>query len=1106
MAIISGVMMAARLWERRWRAVVPRALSVFFAVLAVYSALITLVGPLRRLLRPVTDVISTSLFSVEANLGYAVFLAILAGAVARHKRAAYWLLVLLLSLTVLLDVFLLWLIHLLYDSAVRGLESTWFLVTGTINLIFVAGLLVVLVCARQEFYAKVQRGAFRKALLTLAVLFAVSFGVAYLLVTLFPGTLAARGRAAWALEKALGGAVTLDLDRVGHPPAWVGFVVGLLTAVAILSAFLVLFRSQQASAELPPAQEARLRALLAGAGARDSLGYFATRRDRTAIFSPSGKAAVSYRVVAGVSLAGGDPIGDVEAWEPAIRTWMAQAGEYGWTPAAIGASEEGARAYNRAGLRVLQLGDEAVIEVAGFTLCGREMRGVRQAVNRVERAGYTLRVRRHEELTPQEMRRIIDRAEAWRDTEAERGFSMALGRLGDPADGRCVLVEALGPDDGHAALLSFVPWGERGLSLDLMRRDRDADNGLMEFMVSGLVEQAPALGVERISLNFAVFRAAFEEGARIGAGPVLRAWRGMLLFFSRWWQLESLYRSNVKYRPEWVPRYLAYEDGRDLPKVGLASAIAEGFLGRGPSLPTLLRRGESPARPVADGPHPAREGRAPEKGDGRRSGAGVPEQVRVRLAKLERIRAEGGDPYPPGHRRTHTAAEVRQAHPGLAADAHTGERVAVTGRVMLVRDHGKLLFATIADWSGTLQLMITEAAGLDRWRATVDLGDHVGCSGEVVTSRAGELSVLAEEWAPTAKCLRPLPGGHHGPAGPQSRARQRYLDLVTDPDAREMLRIRSATLYGLRTALIRRGFLEVETPILQPVHGGANARPFTTHMNAYDLRLHLRIAPELHLKRLCVGGVERVFELGRSFRNEGVSHKHNPEFTMLEVYQAYADHRTMQDLAREIIQEAAVAAFGAPVLRRHGQEIDISGSWRTTGVNEALSEAVGEQVTADTSVPELRKLADRLAVPYDPKWGWGAMIMELYGRLVEERTAGPVFYTGFPAEVSPLARPHRGDPRLAERWDLVAFGIEIGTAYSELTDPIEQRRRLTEQSLLAAAGDPEAMELDEDFLRALEYAMPPTGGLGLGVDRLVMMLTGRSIRQAVTFPLVRPRG
>jgi lysylphosphatidylglycerol synthetase-like protein (DUF2156 family) len=375
----------------------------------------------------------------------------------------------------------------------------------------------------------------------------------------------------------------------------------------VVAASSTLFRSQRARAELPPESEERVRSLLAAYGSRDSLGYFATRRDRAVIFSPSGKAAVSYRVVAGVCLAGGDPIGDVEAWAPAIRAWMDEARRYGWAPAVIGASETAAHAYARAGLRVLELGDEAVIETGAFGLEGREMRGVRQAVNRVKRAGFTLRIRRHAELSPEEMRHIIECATAWRDTETERGFSMALGRLGDPADGSCVLVEARDADGKPAALLSFVPWGDDGLSLDLMRRDRDSDNGLMEFMVAGLVAEAGEFGVKEISLNFAMFRSVFEEGARLGAGPVLRLWRCTLVFFSRWWQLESLYRANAKYRPRWVPRFLAFDDTRDLPKVGLASVIAEGFLAV-PSLSTLLRRGEHdgglrppvPARPGQD--------------------------------------------------------------------------------------------------------------------------------------------------------------------------------------------------------------------------------------------------------------------------------------------------------------------------------------------------------------------------------------------------------------------------------------------------------------------------------------------------------------------------
>ena len=758
-------------------------------------------------------------------------------------------------------------------------------------------------------------------------------------------------------------------------------------------------------------------------------------------------------------------------------------------------------------MRVIELGDEAIIHVGQFTLDGRDMRPVRQAVNRVQRAGYTLRIRRHAEISPAEMARIIDLAAAWRDTETERGFSMALGRLGDPSDGQCVLVEALDPDGREAALLSFTPWGRTGLSLDLMRRDRSSDNGLMEFMVAGLVEAAPKLGVERISLNFAVFRAVFEEGARIGAGPVLRAWRRLLLFFSRWFQLESLYRSNVKYRPEWVPRYLCFDDLRDLAKVSVASAIAEGFLVV-PSLRTLLRRGvQAPAEVLPDGDalsEPAEDVPAPESAP-RSSGS---EQTRVRLAKVAALRAAGVEPYPVGYARSHACAEVRAAHVDLRPDTATGERVAVAGRVVLLRDHGRLWFATLRDWSGDLQVMLcTDRLGAEsiaRWQATVDLGDHIGVRGEVITTRRGEVSVAADEWTFTAKCLHPLPDKHKGLSDPEVLVRQRHLDLIVNPSARQMLRVRADALHALRSTLVAAGFLEVETPILQRVHGGANARPFVTHSNAYDLPLYLRIAPELYLKRLAVGGVEKVFELGRDFRNEGADATHNPEFTMLEAYQAYADYTVMRALARDLVLAAATAAHGAPVGRNGDAEVDLSGEWPVVPVHEAVSTALGEPVDPSTSLEGLRRLAAAAHVAVNPAWGPGAVVLELYEHLVEERTTTPTFYTDFPTEVSPLTRAHRGDPRLAERWDLVAFGTELGTAYTELVDPIEQRRRLTEQSMHAAGGDPEAMQLDEDFLRTLEYAMPPTGGLGLGVDRLVMLLTGRTIRDTLPFPLVKP--
>ncbi len=487
----------------------------------------------------------------------------------------------------------------------------------------------------------------------------------------------------------------------------------------------------------------------------------------------------------------------------------------------------------------------------------------------------------------------------------------------------------------------------------------------------------------------------------------------------------------------------------------------------------------------------------------------VPEQMRVRLAKADRLRAAGVDPYPVGYPRTHMIADIRAKFGELPADTASGERVSIAGRVMLYRNSGRLCFATVRDGSGDIQVMISldrvGAAALAGWKQDVDLGDHVGVTGEVISSRRGELSILADSFAITAKALRPLPDKHRGLTDAESRVRQRYLDLLTNPSARQMAEVRATVTRSVREELHARGFLEAETPVLQVLHGGANARPFTTHMNAFDLGLYLRIALELYLKRLVVGGIERVYEIGRIFRNEGADATHNPEFTMLEVYQAYADYTTMATLTRELLQAAAVVALGSTVVRHgDGSEHDIGGQWRSVTVHGALSQALGAAVTPDTGEPELRKFAKERGIELQPGWTGAQVLLELYERLVEARTVEPTFYCDFPVEVSPLTRQHREDPRLAERWDLVAYGTEIATAYSELVDPVEERARLTAQSLLAAGGDPEAMQLDEDFLRALEYGMPPTGGMGMGIDRMLIMLTGAPIRETVLFPLVKP--
>jgi lysyl-tRNA synthetase class 2 len=373
----------------------------------------------------------------------------------------------------------------------------------------------------------------------------------------------------------------------------------------------------------------------------------------------------------------------------------------------------------------------------------------------------------------------------------------------------------------------------------------------------------------------------------------------------------------------------------------------------------------------------------------------------------------------------------------------------------------------------------------------------------VITSRRGELSVMADRWEMTAKALRPLPVVHRE-LSEETRVRQRYVDLIVRPQAREMVRRRAEVARTLRSVLHDREFTEVETPMLQLQHGGATARPFVTHSNALDRDLYLRIAPELFLKRCVVGGIERVFEINRNFRNEGIDSTHSPEFAMLEAYQAYATYDDMADLTRELVLASARAVFGSTVVRHaDGSEHDLGGEWRSVTLHEAVAEAVGQEVTPDTSLDELRKLAAAHDVEVADLLSEGAIVLELFEKLVEHTLHEPTFVRDYPVEVRPLTRRHRDDPRLTEAWDLIAFGTELATAYSELVDPVEQRERLTAQSLLAAAGDAEAMQLDEDFLRAIEYGLPPTGGMGMGIDRLLMTLTGLGIRETILYPLVR---
>ena len=490
----------------------------------------------------------------------------------------------------------------------------------------------------------------------------------------------------------------------------------------------------------------------------------------------------------------------------------------------------------------------------------------------------------------------------------------------------------------------------------------------------------------------------------------------------------------------------------------------------------------------------------------------LPDQMRVRRAKRARLLEEGREAYPVGVPRTHTLAEVRETWGHLEAGEETRDVVGVTGRVVFVRNTGKLCFATLQEGIGTrLQVMLSLAEvgedALDDWKHTVDLGDHVFVEGRVISSRRGELSVMASRWAMASKALRPLPVLHKE-LSEESRVRQRYADLIVRQEARDMVRTRAAVLRSIRSSLDEAGFVEVETPILQMVHGGAAARPFGTHLNAFDQHMTLRIALELFLKRAVVGGVDRVYELGRIFRNEGVDSTHSPEFTMLEFYEAYGDQFTAAERTRSIVLNAAEAAgVGTTVVDHHGHEIDLSGEWRWLPIADAVSDAVGEQISteeSDDNAAALRRLAEAREIALKPAWGAGEIILELYEQLVEHTLIQPTFVCDYPESVRPLARPHRKTPGLVEAWDLIVGGMELAPSYSELVDPVIQRERLTEQSLLAAGGDAEAMQLDEDFLRALEYGAPPMGGTGIGVDRLIMLLTGVGIRETILFPLLKP--
>lgn len=940
-------------------------------------------------------------------------------------------------------------------------------------------LLILMLRQRRDFYTHTVKGAILTAFLVWLGGTVAVFLIALVLVHFFHGDLAPEWSTLWALNHSAGFSLFNHTYVVGHPPKFVSFLVSALAALVLLVAGLLLLRSHRDEFGISAEDEKAIRALIRRFNANDSLAYFATRRDKSVVYEPKGRAAVTYRIEAGVCLASADPIGDPRYWDEAIVAWLERARSFGWVPAVMGASEPGTRAYERHGLSSIHLGDEAVIDTQHFHLS--ELREVRQARAHAHKAGVRVRIRRHGELSAEEMQHVEELADKWRDTTDERGFSMALGRLGDPQDKDCLLAEALVGEE-TVAVLSFIPWGLSGASLDLMRRSPKAPNGTVEAMIVALCTEA---NLQKLSLNFAVFRELFASEDAVAVGPIRRQARRVLSYLSKWWQMETLYRSNQKYKPVWIPRYVCYPDSLSMARVGFASGIAEGFV---PTVGALFSRSEETHREQAATGQPEAAqalNYVEQLTDANKKSAS--EQTAVRIRKAMALREAGAEPWPVAERADDGSALALTQCVEVAegSDATGAGELRVAGRIVAKRDFGALTFIDLRDASGKCQMIVEapEEKLSARVRA-LDLGDLIAATGSRGQSRSGEPSLLVRSIDIEAKGLHPL--------------QRRGAGIV---EVNERLRARSVVNAAIRSTLDGLGFVEVETPILQRVHGGANARPFKTRSNAANQDLYLRIAPELYLKRLLTQGAERVYELGRVFRNEGVDATHNPEFTTVEAYEAHGDYETMRVVAQRIIQAAATAYRGEPVVMDpQGNVVSIAGDFPVKTVYGAISEKVGQAVTPDTEFETLLELCAAHDIATQPGWDAGEIVQEIYEQLVECTTTTPTFYTDFPTSVSPLTRQHRSQPGVAERWDLVAWGVELGTAYSELTDPLEQRDRLEAQSLKAAGGDPEAMEVDEAFLDALENGMPPTGGLGLGVDRLIMLLTGRPIRGVLSFP------
>lgn len=1083
---------------------------------------------------------------VTHSLASALVMLIVASALMKRRRVALYAVIVFQALGILLSFpGLAWFFS--QNAAFANFKHTFNPLWDISSNIIAVLAIVLLWRTRSAFPARIPRSNWKNALVVVGLGVAVTVVLAMVFGDLTHRSMGQSqvSTTRWGLRYlliALGAPLPPHVVSMHATSTVYREVIEVVFALVIILTVLVALRTSRDSKKWTPQTEVKLRRLVHQYGGQDSLSYFATRREKSVVFSDDGQAAVTYRLVSSVCLASGDPVGATSSWESAITNWKKYARTYGWNLGSVSVSENGAKAYAAAGLSITYMGDEAILLTDRFTLNSTSLNDVRHAYQRLSAEGFTVKVRTHRALSDADMLEVIAQTDQWRHGSVERGFSMALNRLGDPADGRCYLVSTHNAAGEMVGMLSFVPWGKTGVSLDVMRRSPTAPNGTVEFMVAGLMEQAPEFGIKRVSLNFAMFRKTFLDADHFGASPWTRAASSTLGFFDRYLQLERLYRFNQKFDPLWEPRYLAAESLVTLPQVSLAAGRAEGFL------PSYLS-GKLPAEQHLDTETLAQIQEIERQQDIPQVSHKYTDQTKHRIRHLQQLREAGMNPYPVGQGNPLGVRELAvrleslspvSSQPDDASKAGSRPSLCVAGRVRAIRSFGSVVFLEMIEGSTTAQVVCererfvragtglsTQLSGdagveagailpqplshdIDLLRHAVDTGDILIFSGVLGCSRNGTPSLLATGWAMGSKSLHAIPFGNF--TDPESRLRRRSTDLLVNAEQVEYLRMRTSIITSIRATLDGGGFTEVETPILNTIHGGASARPFKTFINAYGAELYLRIAPELYLKRLVVGGMGAVYELGRDFRNEGADATHNPEFTVLEAYKPFADYNTMREVTEALIKNAARSVFGQealPLGEKGAQErtlTSVAGPWPVKTVCGALSEAVGQEISLETDFEVLLGLAHEHEIYVRDDMGAGAVIEELYGELVEANTVFPTFYTDFPVETSPLAGAHRTEPGLAERWDLVINGMELGTAYSEMADALEQRRRLTEQSLKAAAGDLEAMEIDEDFLYALETGLPPTGGLGIGIDRLVMLMAGTQIRGVLTFPFVKPAG